>query len=69
MSAPAGPPPELVVLLRQEVPVVTVQAEPYERVRIQVVEIAGEQPLRAELRREQVEIDLPPTARPGSAER
>jgi hypothetical protein len=27
----------------------------------------GEQPLRAELRREQVEIDLPPTTRPGSA--
>jgi stress response protein YsnF len=46
----------LVVVLREEVPVVTVEVRPYEQVTIRVVEVAGQQSITAALDREQVEV-------------
>ena len=46
----------LVVVLCEEVPVVTVEVRPYEQVTISVVEVAGQQSITAVLDREQVEV-------------
>jgi stress response protein YsnF len=46
----------LVLVLREEVPVVTVAVRPYERVTVRVVEVAGQQSITAALDREQVEV-------------
>ena len=53
--------PPLEIVLSQEVPVVTLQARPYERLRIGVQELAGETTVRDQVRVEQVDIvTVPP---------
>jgi len=55
----------LEVVLSQEIPVVTLQTRPYERVRVGVQEFDGETTVRDQVRVEQVEIvTVPPPATP-----
>ena len=55
----------LEVVLSREVPVVTLQTRPYERVRVGVWEFTGETTVRDQVRVEQVEIvTVPPPATP-----
>lgn len=61
---PAAGRDDLVLVLSREVPVVGVRAEPYERVRVRVVDVVTDQPVTAELRHEEVEVDLLPPAPP-----
>jgi uncharacterized protein (TIGR02271 family) len=49
-------PSPLVLVLSEEVPVVTVEARPYERVTVSVVRVAGEQTLQARLDSEHIEL-------------
>lgn len=54
---PGGAPPEpLVIVLHQEEPEVTLRTVPVERVRVHVDRRTRQQPVRAELRREEVEV-------------
>ncbi len=53
---PAGRPP-LVITLHEEVPVVSLDTWPYERVTFQVELVRGTQVLRADLDREVIEVD------------
>jgi stress response protein YsnF len=61
MAAEAALP--LVVVLHEEVPVVTVAVRPYEQVTISVVEVAGQQTVTASLDREHVEVLVDDVAR------
>ncbi|WP_369056618.1 DUF2382 domain-containing protein [Kineococcus terrestris] len=58
----AGP-RELELVLHEEVPVVSVRVEPVERVRVRVVEVAGEETVEAVVRRERTHVDAPETRR------
>ena len=53
----------LVVVLREEVPVVTVAVRPYEQVTISVIEVAGQQAITASLDSERVEVLIDDTSR------
>ena len=55
---PVGPRDALVLVLSREVPVVHVRPEPYETVRVQVVNVTTEQPVTASLLREQVGVEV-----------
>ena len=61
-AGPAGGPP-LVVVLAQEVPVVTLHPEPYERVTVHVDTVAGEQRVEQTLSSERVELRTDPADR------
>jgi stress response protein YsnF len=52
----AEAPMPLVVVLHEEVPVVSLDVRPYEQVIISVVEVAGEQTINASLDSERVEV-------------
>lgn len=52
-----GTPGELVLELREEVPVLTTVVRPVERVRVRVERVAGTQQVTAELRHEEVVVD------------
>jgi uncharacterized protein (TIGR02271 family) len=55
-SASAGSPAPLVVVLREEVPVVGLQVRPYERVTIGVERVRSDALVEGELAREQAEL-------------
>ncbi len=61
-AAPGQPPgqapsqPPLVIVLREEVPVVQLAVQPYERVTAVVEQVTGQQTVTAELRKEHVQI-------------
>ena len=56
-AAPPGPAPSpVVVVLSEEVPVVTLQTRPYERVTVTVDSVEEQQQVSAQVGREQVEV-------------
>ena len=56
-AAPPGPPPEpIVMVLSEEVPVVTTVARPYERVVVEVANIEESQDVTARVGQERVDI-------------
>ncbi len=60
-EAPAGPPPEpLVIVLSEEVPVVQTQTRPYERVTVWVDTATVEQALTETVSREHADVDSDP---------
>ena len=50
--------PPLVVVLHEEVPVVSLAVQPYERVTISVVQVAGDQQIATTLDSEQITLDI-----------
>ncbi|WP_432538166.1 DUF2382 domain-containing protein [Kineococcus auxinigenes] len=60
--AGAAPVEPLVIVLHEEVPVVSVRVEPTEVVRVGVRQVRGEEAVRAELRTEHVEVVTEPVA-------
>lgn len=52
-------PAPIVLVLREEVPVVTLATQPVERVRVSVDTVTGLHTVQAELRREEVAVDAP----------
>jgi uncharacterized protein (TIGR02271 family) len=64
-GAPAGDPspvqvPPLVVVLREEVPVVTLEVQPYARASVSIVQIAGEQNVTTSLDSERIHVETTP---------
>lgn len=57
VGAPGPVPEPIVLVLREEVPEVSVQIRPYERVSAGVVRTSGEHPVTATARREQVVLE------------
>jgi len=53
---PAASQPPLVIVLHEEVPVVQLAVQPYERVTAVVEQVTGQQTVNAELRKEHVQI-------------
>lgn len=62
-AGPASGPREVRLVLSEEVPVVTTQVRPVEHVRIWVDEVVEQQAVTAELRHEDVDVDVAGTAR------
>lgn len=57
VAAPAGPPPPLVILLREEVPQVVLTVRPYERVTATVTPVTGQAPVTAQLSHEEIALE------------
>jgi stress response protein YsnF len=58
-AGPAIQAAPLVVVLREEVPVVTLEVQPYARAHLSIVQVAGEQDVTTTVDSEQIQLHVP----------